>query len=477
MKKSNGITMASLVVVIAAIILISTMAIGFGYRYITKTRSENNAAFTEVLSSAVIKRERSNSVNQVEYPRIGYAIKNADAFKQIVMKYVPSLGSNTDMLYERGVWYIIDSNFAGRLGVKNSSDYIDVLDADNSNNMTFALVDYLSGTVVLFNMNNQGINDVRTGIESSQIEPTDGHVHDYNLSEATCTEDKKCLICGYVAQVAKGHQYDGMAATAIDNEFHYKKVCIICGMGGGYERHSDLDKFAFYKSGDGTWFHYNGCSVCGWPNSDDKSNYYPCTTYYESISDAQHQLKCKICEHTELFEHRLKYNYLDDNYHEYVCEDCGYYRAKFEPHEDVDNDNLCDKCGHEIIVNEYPVLENVVIKNKEYPDSMYVTKGETIQIIYTADKAIIDSIVSICGYSDDHIVINYSADRRTCTIEMLIREDMVIAQNTEVTFSINCKSMSTGKWMIDPVIKTSDSSRLIYDSVTPVGEYILKENY
>ena len=478
MRKSNGITMASLVVVIAAIILISSMAIGFGYRYITETRKRNNEAFEEVLSSAVIKRERNNSVNSIENPRLGYAIKNADTFKQIVTKYAPSLGANTDLLYERGLWYIIDSNYAGRLGVRNSSDYIDVLDLDNHDEMTFALADYLSGTVVLFHMNQQGVNDIQSGIESSQIEPTDGHVHDYNISESTCTEDKKCLICGYVAQVAKGHRYSGdMPATPIDAEFHYCKICEVCGMGGGYERHSDLDRFAFYKSGDGTWYHYNGCSVCGWPNSDDKSNYYPCTTYYESVSEEQHQLKCRICEHTELFDHRLKYNYLDDTYHEYVCEDCGYYRAKFEPHEDLDHDDLCDKCGHEMIENEYPVLESVIIKNKEYPDSHYVTKGETIQIIYQADKAINDSLITICGFGGENISYTYSADRRTCTIEMLIKESMTIPQNTKVTFSINCKAMSTGKWMIDPITKTSDSSYLIYDSVSPIGEYILKDKY
>ena len=37
-KDSKGITMASLVVMIASIILLSTMAISFGYRYLTETK-------------------------------------------------------------------------------------------------------------------------------------------------------------------------------------------------------------------------------------------------------------------------------------------------------------------------------------------------------------------------------------------------------------------------------------------------------
>ena len=84
MKNSRGITLASLVVMIASIILLSTMAIGFGYRYLTETKEADRKYFAEVLSNAVSKRESNYNVNSLEYPRIGYKIKSSEAFKDII---------------------------------------------------------------------------------------------------------------------------------------------------------------------------------------------------------------------------------------------------------------------------------------------------------------------------------------------------------------------------------------------------------
>ena len=83
MKSSKGITMASLVVMIASIILLSTMAIGFGYKYIKETKEADDKYFTEVLSNAVTKRENNYTVNSIEYPRAGYYINSSEIFKEI----------------------------------------------------------------------------------------------------------------------------------------------------------------------------------------------------------------------------------------------------------------------------------------------------------------------------------------------------------------------------------------------------------
>ena len=70
MKRSNGITLTTLVIMIASIILLSGLAIGFGYRYITETKQADIAYFSEVLSSAVTRRENNFSINSIEYPRV-----------------------------------------------------------------------------------------------------------------------------------------------------------------------------------------------------------------------------------------------------------------------------------------------------------------------------------------------------------------------------------------------------------------------
>ena len=340
--------------------------------------------------------------------------------------------------------------------------------------MTVALVDYYSGAVYLFEMNGTELKD---SVSGDNIKPDDGHEHNYNISEATCTEDKKCLVCGYVEQVALGHEYGGeLAATPIDDEFHYKKECTRCGAKGGYERHKDLDEYAFFESGDGTWYHYNGCSVCGWPT--DSRNYEACSIVLKSISDAEHIKYCRICEHQETFTHTFKWTYIDDTYHEEVCTACGFVRVKFEPHEDGDNNNFCDKCGCEIIENENPILINVELKNKEYPDSKYVTDKETIHLIFTADKMITDADVTICGYGGDNIKYTYSSDRLTCTAELYVSENIVISQNTNITFTIDCKSVTTGKNLASPITQTTSSdSYLVYDSIPPLVEYINKDSY
>ena len=57
-------------------------------------------------------------------------------------------------------------------------------------------------------------------------------------------------------------------------------------------------------------------------------------------------------------------------------------------------------------------------------------------------------------------------------------EDVVIAQNTKVTFSVSCKSVSSDKWMTAPASTTTEEgSYLIYDSIPPLVDYIPKAEY
>ena len=164
-----------------------------------------------------------------------------------------------------------------------------------------------------------------------------------------------------------------------------------------------------------------------------------------------------------------------ENYHEQVCTICGYVKIKYEYHE---GDDYCTKCGCEIIDSEEPVLVEVLLKNKEWPDSHFVKKGETIQVIFTADKDITDAKVEICGYTGDFIKWDYSGDKKTCVAELFVNDNIIIAENTRITFSIDCKSITTGAWLLTPMTETTDvDSYLIYDSFPPEMIYIPKESY
>lgn len=473
MNKSRGITMISLVVMITSIILLSTIAIGFGYRYIKETKEADKEYFKEVLSSAVIKREDKYTINSIENPRIGYSINTKETFVKVLTEYVQEqdLIDNSEFLYDRGKWYIVDTGSASKLGVKESKNYLDVFDEQNTQKMTVALVDYLSGTVILFDINGTQIGDIEGSLSGDSYSPDDGHEHDFNIESATCTEDKKCLICGYVKEVALGHDYGGeMAAEPIDDEFHYRKKCNRCDAIGGYERHKE--GYAYHTSGD-EWYHYKGCSVCGW--TEGVAEHEKCTIQINSISDEQHAKECIICKRREVSNHTLKYTKIDNTYHEYACTICSYVRYELERHEDNDGDKLCDKCFCEIIDALEPILTKVSINNKEYIDSKYVTKDETIQLTFTADKRLKEADVKICGYGGDYIRYTHSADKKTWVAELLVDTDMVIPQNTEITFEINCTAETTGEDMLSPMTRTTDGTYLIYDKLPPEIEYIFKE--
>ena len=478
MKNSKGVTLASLVIIIASIILLATMAISFGYKYLTETQEADEKYFKEVLSNAVTKRENNHTVNSLEFPRAGYHVDELSSFQELLEKYVPEAKNNSEILFDRGLWYIVDNKAAENLGVKKSSDYIDVFDEDMTEDVKVALVDYYSGTVFIIEIDSVGdVSSIISGDSSGDtiipVIPDESHVHNYNIAAPTCTEDQKCLICGYVKATALGHDYGGGTFTCewIDEDFHYTKKCqrLGCGMIGGYERHTDIDKWTHITSGDGEWYHYTGCSKCGWPGATNLE-YIKCdpTVVTVSFSDAEHAKKCNVCKYQELFPHEFYYKFVNENYHDVYCRMCNY--KKRVPHTALP----CPDCEYDPNY-EGLILESVLLKNKEWPDSKFVTDGETIQLIITANERISDVDAQICGFVGDYLTKVYSNGNKTCTVELFVDNDVRLAQNSKVTFSVSCKSLETGLWMTSPVSVTTDhESYLTYDSVSPIVEYILK---
>ena len=83
MQKSKGISMISLVVTIVCMILLSSMAIGIGLRYNKETKNRDETAFVEVLSAAVSTRHEETNVDSVNYPYVGYYIKDEEKFDSV----------------------------------------------------------------------------------------------------------------------------------------------------------------------------------------------------------------------------------------------------------------------------------------------------------------------------------------------------------------------------------------------------------
>ena len=235
MRDSKGITLASLVVIIASTILLSSLAISTGYRYIRKVNEADETHFEEILSNVVVKRENNYNINSGDYGRLGYYINNQNTFNKIIDEFIPKLVSaNKDKIFEEGKWYIVDLESAKELGVKDVDKYIDIFNKGEDKKIKISLVDYISGAVYVFDANSKDIN-VET--EKTKDISRVGCEHK-NKSFLTCTTDEKCLDCGIVLKVAAGHEYNEKAPYEYDKEFHYTKECAKCGMLSGFEKHS-----------------------------------------------------------------------------------------------------------------------------------------------------------------------------------------------------------------------------------------------
>lgn len=235
MNSSKGITLASLVVIIASIILLSSLAIHSGYKYIKETKSADENYFKEILSNAVLKRENNYKVSSGEYNRIGYHVNTQADFENIIDNCIPELVSaNKTLMFEEGEWYIVDAQTAKELGVKDVEKYMDIIDLNIDKKQKVSMVNYIDGSTYIFEMNNSKLNysGDRT-LDKNKV----GCKHE-NVSGLTCNNDKRCLDCGYILEVATGHAYESVAIEEHDDKFHYTKKCTKCGMTSGFEKHS-----------------------------------------------------------------------------------------------------------------------------------------------------------------------------------------------------------------------------------------------
>ena len=237
MKSSKGITLASLVVIIASTILLSSLAISTGYRYIKKVNEADETYFKEILSNAVLKREKNYNINSGDYNRLGYYINNQELFDDIIDKFVNKIVSaNKKELFENGKWYIVDSESAKELGVKDADKYINTFNKEENKKVKVSMVDYISGSVYVFDIEKEKMEkEIETEKEKSKDKIGCEHK---NKSLLTCTTDEKCLECGLVLEVASGHVYNEGAPAEYDKEFHYTKECEKCGTLSGFEKHS-----------------------------------------------------------------------------------------------------------------------------------------------------------------------------------------------------------------------------------------------
>ncbi len=480
MQDSKGISMISLIVTIVCIILLSSMAIGTGTKYIRETRAHNKETFISVMSSAVSRRHEDTNLNSVSYPYLGYYIDDSTIFERV---FAPKV--TEPITFEDSIWYIIDTATARELGVREPEKYIETIDAGYTEEITVALVDYASAEVYLIDANSSeiaGLPNVGTG-------PVLGHTHRYvNYDDyPTCTLPRKCADCGFIDAEPLGHEYDPLAgpmpASGDEENAHYNKNCIRCGMQGGYERH-EFEYTHLVK--DGVWYHKASCNVCGYTrkNADGTDKEERCAQNTrlpasETAKATSHIRFCMICLHEETENHIYAYRSISESMHEQYCSNnlCDHLILR-EFHVDSNSDELCDLCNATIISYEYPQLSRVEIeKTAPAPTSeedKYIAKyGDTVTLRFTSDKQVTNVQVYIGGHLlDSSIATITSSDNKSWVITYRLDSVRPITDG-KLSFRIDCESL-TGTKLPAPIANTTNNKEIIFDGTNPIVEYIQK---
>ena len=463
MQKSKGISMVSLVVTIVCMILLSSMAIGIGLRYNKETKNRDESAFVEVLSAAVSTRHEETNVDSVNYPYVGYYIKDEEKFNSI---FAPKI--STKEKFETGIWYVVDNVSANKLGVKKSEDYIEKVEDGKLENVKVALVNYANGETYIIDVTANEMKD----LDFSDDNRVEGHVHKYAITEPTCTEGVVCTDCGFILKEPLGHTYGDSAtsATPVDDQTHFRKECIRCHMQGDYEPHTF--SYEFVKI-DNAWYHKQTCVACGWVSAAPVA----CTLVYKLSDNADesstnHIATCKVCGHTESEEHTLAYKGITTSEHEVTCEKCGYF-LRNEAHIDEDSNNFCDLCGYEMGDYLPPIIKVCTMINKsatEEDRKYYAKYGDTIEITFESYRPIKNVVVSISGRKATNITS--SNNDKSWVVEYTIANGSGFS-NGQIPFSITCESNS-GIAIKKAQTETTDSKYVIFDGNSPIIDYIEK---
>ncbi len=482
MHDSKGISMISLIVTIVCIILLSSMAIGTGTKYIRESKAKDKESFISVMSTAVARRQEDTNINSISYPYLGYYIKDAVIFERV---FAPKVSET--IYFEEGTWYIVDTTTARELGVVEPERYLETVDQSYTEEIKVALVDYETAKVYLINAYSSEI----AGLENNGGGPILGHTHryvDYDLYP-TCTEPRKCADCGFIDAEATGHVYDPLDAPALavgdEENAHYNKVCKVCGMQGGYERHT-FEYIHLVK--DGKWYHKSTCNVCGYTkrNLAGVDNEERCKEFIklpnsEADKVTTHIRACRICLHEEVESHDVTYRRISESMHEKYCADelCGHVIAR-EYHIDEDGDEKCDLCNSDIISFAYPQI-SVVKMEKTLPtptknDDKYIAKyGDTITLNFTADRQITNLEIHIGSHLiDSSNATITTTDNKTWSVEYVLDKARPL-DDGNIRFSIYCESLSNVP-IPSEITTTTDGKRVVFDGTNPVIDYIPKED-
>ena len=434
MRKNNrGISLISLMVIIISIIIISSIAITAGYRFITESQEAEKTALINIISEAAYRRQNDYNTDQKNY----YAGKMVldDDVKSANFKNLPGSEELSELRQKLNgvepIWFVLDGSNAENLGVSSTSDYKKYIVSDLSSESTkyspVALVEYITGTTYLVEINNEFANtlDIIQDHESN---------HEPIWSVATCFEPKKCAICGATQGSPTPHLIAGLKrqddgtykeitevenvpndeikelvelgvykgsctqplkckrcetvfASATGHDFlnaeyeydavnHWKE----CNNGCGTKEELEAHTKSWISMGDS--LHAEKCSTCDWQSAETSHN-----IVVENVDGTNHKKYCSLCELSEI--HHDSGWKKDKYYHWKECNTCNNNELFKEKHIDSTNSGICDVCGRRVDLEPPKAFT---------PGSLLVTEKTTHQISVSAKTVDNDGGVGLSRY-------------------------------------------------------------------------------
>lgn len=205
----------------------------------------------------------------------------------------------------------------------------------------------------------------RCGISREEIKPVMTH----SFAPSSCTEPKKCSVCGYAEGTASGHKET--TEWGKESSYHYK-LCTVCSQKLKMSSHTYTWKHDSNQ-------HYQECTVCKYQSGFAKhtlNSNGKCTVcgYINATS---------VCPHTTSTRKTTK---------EATCASVGKYEIR------------CSKCNELIDTGEIPKKSHTISSNWSYDSRGHYKKCTECnqKISSTVTNHVIDpsTYKCICGYLD-----------------------------------------------------------------------------
>ncbi len=333
-NSKKGISMISLVIIIVVTIILLSVAITAGYRYVELGRKAKAQALSLTIGNAALRRQNDLSSGVAERfyegyvfdlePSVLYDGENINKYSLIegLPDEFPSGDADIDGIPDvlqspDAMWYMVDAESAASLGAPGAEELltrnISYNSATGDTKVNIVLADYISGKAFYVTMP-ATIAEKSVNMAGGTCPSPASFDGNHKFTVVTCTEPSKCIYCGYVVKEALGHSFVESTCTTDG----YCKRCNFINPDDLAKGHLFITNIDIASDPD-LIEKINNRGDMLLPNTDDSSKAW--------VANAnRHWHECLRCGlKVELEEHIIDgYINITDTHHQQGCSKCGW---------------------------------------------------------------------------------------------------------------------------------------------------------